>query len=603
MSQTLRRPAVYSQDDPPSSASNLLTPASGHSNQPHPAYLRRPSSSSSLNSNLPPSVLGGSNKHSSVADKFSLLDGSVFPDQSVQEPDDYLHNPDPRRDKHNDNGGTFFTARGLANLGCLAILACGIITLFGAYPMISHFTKKAEVTSNQVALGLGGVNASGDYPRIPGLRGMIDPDTPDSAKTVTSFNDTSKTLQLIWSDEFNVDGRTFYPGDDPYFEALDIYYWQTQDLEWYDPSAVTTKDGMLEITFTETKTHNVSYQGGMMTSWNQMCFTGGLIEAAVVLPGSPEILGFWPAVWLMGNLGRVGYGATTDGLWPYSYDACDYGALKNQSLNNQPAAIFQEGAGDQYHDGDLSWLSGQRLSRCTCPGESHPGPMHSDKTYVGRGAPELDVFEALATAAGHGNVSQTLQMAPFNYAYEWPTGNGNMDIYDDEVTSQNGYFGGATQQAISGLSITNSSGYELTDKAPVIFGLEYKPGFDNSYITWLNNGKPSWTINSGGLAKDDQAQISARPVPQEPMYMIMNLGMSPGFVIPDFDKLTYPGHMYIDYIRIYQDPDNIQWGCDPEDFPTADYINTYLEAYKNPNTTLWSDIGETFPKNKYLGEC
>ena len=61
--------------------------------------------------------------------QFSLLDGSVFPDQSVQEPDDYLHNPDPRRDKHNDNGGTFFTARGFANLGCLAILACGIITL------------------------------------------------------------------------------------------------------------------------------------------------------------------------------------------------------------------------------------------------------------------------------------------------------------------------------------------------------------------------------------------------------------------------------------------------------------------------------------------
>ena len=56
MSQTLRRPAVYSQDDPPSSASNLLTPASGHSNMPHPAYLRRPSSSSSLNSQLPPSV-------------------------------------------------------------------------------------------------------------------------------------------------------------------------------------------------------------------------------------------------------------------------------------------------------------------------------------------------------------------------------------------------------------------------------------------------------------------------------------------------------------------------------------------------------------------
>lgn len=60
---------------------------------------------------------------------------------------------------------------------------------------------------------------------------MIDPDTPEEAKTRTMLNDTSKTMQLIWSDEFTADGRTFYPGDDPYFTALDIYYWQTQDLE------------------------------------------------------------------------------------------------------------------------------------------------------------------------------------------------------------------------------------------------------------------------------------------------------------------------------------------------------------------------------------
>ena len=63
------------------------------------------------------------------------------------------------------------------------------------------------------------------------MRGMIDPTTPEDAKTITMYNDTSKTLQLIWSDEFTTDGRTFYPGDDPYFTALDIYYWQTQDLE------------------------------------------------------------------------------------------------------------------------------------------------------------------------------------------------------------------------------------------------------------------------------------------------------------------------------------------------------------------------------------
>lgn len=45
------------------------------------------------------------------------------------EPDDYLHNPDPRRDLKNDKGGHIFTARGIANLGCLFILAAGCLML------------------------------------------------------------------------------------------------------------------------------------------------------------------------------------------------------------------------------------------------------------------------------------------------------------------------------------------------------------------------------------------------------------------------------------------------------------------------------------------
>lgn len=37
----------------------------------------------------------------------------------------------------------------------------------------------------------------------------------------------------IWkfSDEFNKDGRTFYDGDDAYFQAVDLWYGVTQDLE------------------------------------------------------------------------------------------------------------------------------------------------------------------------------------------------------------------------------------------------------------------------------------------------------------------------------------------------------------------------------------
>ena len=125
---------------------------------------------------------------------------------------------------------------------------------------------------------------------------------------------SGKNWQLIFSDEFNMDGRTFYPGDDPYWEAVDLHYWQTNNLEWYDPAAITTRNGSLEITLSQKQTHGLNYQGGMMSTWNKFCFTGGLIEANVVLPGINNVVGFWPAVWTMGNLGRAGYGASLEGM-------------------------------------------------------------------------------------------------------------------------------------------------------------------------------------------------------------------------------------------------------------------------------------------------
>lgn len=49
------------------------------------------------------------------------------------EEDDFLHNPDPRRDRKNDIGGSIFTYRGLANLGCLFVLVAAIVTLLYAH--------------------------------------------------------------------------------------------------------------------------------------------------------------------------------------------------------------------------------------------------------------------------------------------------------------------------------------------------------------------------------------------------------------------------------------------------------------------------------------
>lgn len=95
--------------------------------------------------------------------------------------------------------------------------------------------------------------------------------------------------------------------------------------------------------------------------------------------------------------------------WPYTYDSCDVGTLANQTLNGKPEPALTSGGPSS--NGELSYLPGQKLSRCTCPGESHPGPMHKDGTFVGRSAPEIDIFEAQVDGERGGTVSQSGQWA------------------------------------------------------------------------------------------------------------------------------------------------------------------------------------------------
>lgn len=95
----------------------------------------------------------------------------------------------------------------------------------------------------------------------------------------------------------------FYLGDICRKRQLTLFT-QTNNMEWYDPEAITTRDGALEVTLSEKETHGLHYQGGMMTSWNKFCFTGGLIETSVVLPGPNNVAGLWPAIWTLGNLGK-----------------------------------------------------------------------------------------------------------------------------------------------------------------------------------------------------------------------------------------------------------------------------------------------------------
>ncbi|RDB28835.1 Beta-glucan synthesis-associated protein SKN1 [Hypsizygus marmoreus] len=555
-------------------------------------------------------VTGGSGVHippvvSDVANKYSLSsDPAVWgSDLSLNYPesDDYLHNPDPRRDRKNDFYRDIFTMRGLTNLGCIVILALGLVALFAGYPLISHFTAKPQ--SMFGGFNLGGINASGQIPSMPGNWGLIDLETPQSAYLKPSYTNPNDELQLVFSDEFNTDGRSFYPGDDPYWEAVDLHYWATNNLEWYDPAAITTKNGALEVTLSQKETHGLHYEGGMMTTWNKFCFTGGLIETSVTLPGANNVVGLWPAIWTMGNLGRAGYGASLEGMWPYTYDACDVGTAPNQTFRGQPVAATING--DINAGGALSFLPGQRLSRCTCPGESHPGPKHVDGSFVGRSAPEIDIFEAQVTGTPPtGQVSQSAQWAPINDHYLWFNTSDTTIIADASITMLNSYLGGAFQQATSAVTKTNQDCYELALGCSSLYAFEYKPGFDNAYISWISDGKLAWTLKQAGMAPDDRVEIAARPIPQEPMYMIINLGMSKNFGDVDLEHLKFPTMLRVDWIRVYQPKDAINIGCDPKEFPTKAYIEQYVRAYMEANLTTWTDdFGQLYPKNSFLGQC
>ena len=114
------------------------------------------------------------------------------------------------------------------------------------------------------------------------------------------------------------------------------------------------------------------YKSAMLQSWNKFCFTGGIVEFRARQPRGG---GYWPALWLFGNLGRAVYQNSNTGLWPWSYDQCDPDL---QLPPTDPA---------------------QRISAC----DDHDLESEGLHAFQGRGATELDVLEGAVTNTGTGS--------------------------------------------------------------------------------------------------------------------------------------------------------------------------------------------------------
>lgn len=216
-----------------------------------------------------------------------------------------------------------------------------------------------------------------------GFEGWIDPDTLSENRQRTSFTD-GKVYDIIMSDEFNVDGRSFKNGDDPKWTGID----KSDDdqtstgrksLHFYNATQITTEKGNLVITTTteDTKWRGWNpykkkyevmqrhFRSGMLQSWNKFCHTGGIIEFDVQFPGRHDIGGLWPAVWLMGNLGRATFLSSTNLVWPWSYPECSRDLQRAQEISG-------------------------------CDITSH----FSLKPGVGRGATEIDIIEVMPGPSG-----------------------------------------------------------------------------------------------------------------------------------------------------------------------------------------------------------
>ncbi|THG94110.1 hypothetical protein EW026_g7294 [Hermanssonia centrifuga] len=527
---------------------------------------------------------------------------------------------DPLHQIDADDRQTFVcSVRGFLNVGVLVLLIAAIITLFVCYPVLSFYRNNAR---NLAIDGNIRINATGQAPVLFQMPELIDPETPDAAKTRTGFD--GQQYELVFSDEFNTEGRTFYPGDDPYWEAVDLWYGSTMDQEWYDPSQITTKNGHLSIVMEAvediTLNHMLPYKSGMLQSWNKFCFTSGYVEVSITLPGpNSDTKGYWPGAWTMGNLGRPGYGATSDGTWPYSYNECDVGTFPNQTYQNGtgPAAAIHSDASRDKYDFELSWLPGQRVSACTCPGEDHPGPSVSQ----GRGAPEIDILEVERnkTAGSNGQVvSQSAQFAPFTHDYLY--GNSTQDqflIHSPDITAPNSYRGSAVQQAISCLTDLPDNMFQGSGQVFTTLGFEYwaNPGNpEEGFITWQSNGQPSYTLGANAVGPDtgdDGSMVGQRRIPEEPMSIVLNLAISSNWQAIDLSTMIFPAEMLVDYVRVYQRSGSQNVGCSPAGYPTADYINNHQEAYTNPNLTLWSETkegiglgaGYPWPKNSMYDGC
>lgn len=230
---------------------------------------------------------------------------------------------------HDPEDFTWLSLRGWLNACALVLVLAALLALFVGLP-IAQWVRAAPLARYGGPRGYG-VGRNSTIADVP-IRGLVDLDTPEGVRARVGFD--GEQYELVFSDEvgcsggfsflcriapsskwltklgvplasqFNTPNRTFWPGDDPYWEAVDLHYHATDDVEYYDPDQVTTADGALVITLAKQERHGLGFVSGMIQGWNKFCYSGGgYVEVSISLPGSSAVSGLWPSAWTVSCLG------------------------------------------------------------------------------------------------------------------------------------------------------------------------------------------------------------------------------------------------------------------------------------------------------------
>jgi len=160
--------------------------------------------------------------------------------------------------------------------------------------------------------------------------------------------------------------------------------------------------------------------------------------------------------------------------------------------------------------------------------------------------------------------------------------------------------------SVSGLTKLPSDMFQgAPNKRLVKMGFEYwanPSNPDEGFVTWMVDDKLSVRMGAAAVGADqgtDGSGVGPRLIPEEPMSIVFNLGMSQNWQTIDLASMVFPSEMLVDYVRVYQRKGSSNVGCNPKDFPTTDYINNHLEAYQNTNVTwTWPK-----PRNSLYDGC